>query len=79
MYLIEHAFDIALGIALVLAAYLLYVAATKGAPVAIAKAKSWWSTVKAWWAKGKADLEDAKSRLSQLESDVATIKQKVGL
>jgi hypothetical protein len=58
-------FQILIGIAIAVAAYFIYLAASKGLPVAI-------STAKAWWQKGE-------KRLAAIEADILALKQHAGL
>jgi len=64
--------DFIIGGGAVVGAYLLYIAATKGAPAAYA-------VVKGWWTAGKADLAALKSDVENLKATVANIKTKVGM
>ncbi len=53
---------LAIGVALVGAGYLAYIAATKGVPAAWAKLQSWWNAAKADAAKVKGDLAARRPR-----------------
>jgi hypothetical protein len=54
------------GVAVAVVAYFVYLAATKGLPVALAKAK-------AWWTRGKADLVGLKGDVTAAQAKLATI------
>lgn len=64
------------GVAVAAAAYLVYVAATKGVPAAAAKAKAWWTKGKQDLASVRGDVASAHQRLDKLEADVAELKGK---
>lgn len=66
----EIALSILPGIAVAVGLYVLYIAATKGAPAA-------WSMVSGWWNKGKNDLASAKAGLASLELRVGALEAKV--
>lgn len=62
------------GVAVAVAAYLVYVAATKGVPAAAAKAKAWWTKGKQDLSAVRGDVASAHQRLDKLEADVAALK-----
>lgn len=51
------------GVLAAVAIYVLYVAATKGAPAA-------WTMVKGWWTSTKNDVASLKTRVSALEAQL---------
>jgi len=68
----ELALSILPGIAVAAAAYVLYIAATKGVPAA-------WAMVKGWWTKAKNDLASAKADVADLKLRVAALEAKAGI
>lgn len=63
---------VAPGVAAAVAAYVIYVAVTKGIPYT-------WSMLKNWWNKGKADIDLIKKDVDALKAGYDTVKQKLGI
>lgn len=70
----EWIFYVLPGLAVAAVSYLVYVAATKGLPAAIATAKAWWSKGKQDLATVRGDVAEAHDRLAKLEARVKALE-----
>lgn len=70
--------SIAAGAASVGVLYIIYIAATRGAPAAYAKLKGWWNSGKAGIAALEQDVADMAPRVAALETNLGSLTTSFG-